>query len=77
MEDYFIDYPHLLKINLDYSKEISLEIVEDKGSIVPIMKYLGTDKQSGNNVISNLEKIISIFNKGKVFSKKRDIPDVV
>lgn len=60
MEDYFIDYPHLLKINLDYSKEISLEIVEDKGSIVPIMKYLGTDKQSGNNVISNLEKIISI-----------------
>ncbi|MCI5544495.1 MAG: hypothetical protein MR368_03365 [Azospirillum sp.] len=61
MEDYFIDYPHLLKINLDYSKEISLEIVEDKGSIVPIMKYLGTDKQSGNNVISNLEKIISIM----------------
>lgn len=60
MEDYFIDYPCLLKVNLDYSKEISLEIVKAKGSIVPIMKYLGTDKKSGDNVISNLEKIISI-----------------
>lgn len=60
MENYFIDYPHLLNVNLDYSKEISLEIVEDKDTIVPIMKYLGTDKKSGDNIISNLKKIISI-----------------
>lgn len=61
MENYFIDYPHLLNVNLDYSKEISLEIVEDKDTIVPIMKYLGTDKKSGDNIISNLKK--NHFNK--------------
>ena len=60
MEEYYVDYPRLFKINLDYSKEISLEIVEDKGNVVPVIKYLGADKPSGDNVISNLEKIISI-----------------
>ena len=60
MEDYYIDYPQLLKIDLDYSKEVSLAFVQDKGTVKPVMTYLGTDKKSGNNIIANLEKIISI-----------------
>ena len=60
MKDYFIDYPQLLKINLDYSKEVSLALVQDKGVVKPVMTYLGTDKKSGDNVIANLEKIINV-----------------
>jgi len=60
MTDYFIDYPQHLKINLDYSKEVSLVLVQDEDIIKPVMTYLGSDKKSGDNVIANLEKIISV-----------------
>ncbi len=63
MSEYFIDYTQeLLKINLDYPKEISLEIVKDKETAEPVavIKYLGTDERAGATIVSNLEKILKI-----------------
>lgn len=46
MNDYFADYFNLLKVNLDYENEISLQIAKDRDTVIPIIKYLGTDKQA-------------------------------
>ncbi len=60
MKDYFADYFNSLKVNLDYENEISLQIAKDQDTIIPVIKYLGTDKQAGANIISNLKKITHI-----------------
>lgn len=58
--EYFVDYPHLLSLNIDYAKNISLAINRINGEYVPIMSYLGDDKKAGENILKNIEKLISI-----------------
>lgn len=58
--EYFVDYPHLLSLNVDYAKDVSLSVTRINGEFVPVMSYLGEDKTAGENIIKNIEKLISI-----------------
>ena len=60
MDKYFVDYARTLEIGLDYQNEISLQIVQQGDSVIPVMKYVGVDKRSGEHIISNLEKITQV-----------------
>lgn len=58
--EYFVDYPHLLSVNIDYAKDVSLSIERIDDQFVPVMSYRGTDKNAGNNIIKNIEKLLVI-----------------
>lgn len=59
-DQYFVDYPKLLSLNVDYAKEVALSIKQKGEGFVPVMSYRGQDRQAGENIIRNIEKMISI-----------------
>lgn len=58
--EYFVDYPELLNLNIDYAKDVSLAIDRVGERFVPVMSYRGLDRRAGENIIRNIEKMISI-----------------
>ncbi len=58
--EYFVDYPELLNLNIDYAKDVSLAIDRVGEGFVPVMSYRGQDRRAGENIIRNIEKMISI-----------------
>ena len=59
-DEYFVDYPKLLGLHIDYAEDFSLSLKRTDDKYVPVMSYHGEDKRAGENVIRNLEKIISV-----------------
>ena len=59
-DKYFVDYPKLLGLHIDYAEDFSLSLKRTDDKYVPVMSYHGEDKRAGENVIRNLEKMISV-----------------